>query len=208
MKRKILDAALFILFLLVMSFHFLPRILHEVFGIVMAAAFVIHLFINRRQFFYSLRGKKSARKIFSALINISMLITFAIILVTGICMSNYIFHDFIPFEIRRNFFIHQLHVSLPYVFIIFLGCHIGLHWREIIKIKNPLIQKIFMAVIICAGIYGSFLNRVGDRILMKHIFATPATDLPFGIFLILIVATVGIYSSITFLLDEFFKNRK
>ena len=208
MKRKILNAIIFILFLLVMSFHFLPRILHEIFGVIMAAAVVWHFFINRRQFFYSLQTKKSARKIFSILITFFMTITFLIILVTGIFISNYLFHDFIPLEIRRNFFFHQLHVSLPYVFIIFLGCHMGLHWREVVKIKNSLLQKIFLIGIICTGIYGSFLNRVGDRILMKHIFATPATDLSWGIFLILFVSTIGIYAAITFLLDEFFKRRK
>lgn len=207
MNRKILDAALFILFLLVMSFHFLPRILHEVFGIIMAAAVCVHTFINRRQFFYSLRGKKSARKIFSAIITFPMPIIFLIILVSGVCMSNYLFRDFIPFETRRNMFIHQLHVSLPYVLMIFLGCHIGMHWRELIRIKNSLLQKIFMAIIICVGIYGSFLNRVGDRILMKHIFATPATELSWAAFLILLIASLGIYAVIIFLLDEFFKRR-
>lgn len=208
MNRKILDATIFILFLLVMSFHFLPRILHEIFGIILAATVMIHFFVNRRQFFYSLQTKKSARKIFSILIIFFMTITFLTILVTGIFTSNYVFCDVIPLEFRRNFFVHQLHVSLPYVFIIFLGCHIGLHWRELIKIKNSLLQKIFIVGIICTGIYGSFLNRVGDRILMKHIFATPATELSWGEFLILFVASVGIYSVIIFLLDEFFKNRK
>lgn len=208
MKRKILDATIFILFLLVMSFHFLPRILHEIFGVIMAAAIVIHVFINRRQFFYLLRGKKTPRKFFSFLTIFFMLIIFLIFFVTGICISNHLFHDFIPLELRRNFFVHQLHVSLPYLFIIFLGCHMGLHLREIVKIKNALLQKIFLIGIICTGIYGSFLNRVGDRILMKHIFATPATDLSWGIFLILFVSTIGIYAAITFLLDEFFKRRK
>ena len=208
MKRKILDATIFILFLLVMSFHFLPRILHEIFGVIMAAAVVMHFFINRRQFFYLLRGKKTPRKIFSFLTIFFMLIIFLIFFVSGIFISNHLFHDFVSFELRRNFFVHQLHVSLPYLFIIFLGCHIGLHWREIIKIKNSALQKIFITIIICAGIYGSFLNRAGDRILMKHIFATPATDLPWGIFLFLFISTIGIYAAITFLIDEFFKNRK
>lgn len=202
MKRKILDAIIFILFLLVMSFHFMPRILHEILGLIMAATVLVHFFINRRKFFYSIRGKMSARNIFSNLIIISTLIIFVMILISGICMSNYIFHDYIPFDIRRNFMIHRLHVSMPYVFMILIGCHVGLHWREIIKIKNSILSKIFMAVIICVGIYGSFLNRVGDRILMKHIFATPATDRSFIEFLCIIFCTTGIYSVITFLLDE------
>lgn len=210
MKRKLLNVFLFIIFLLVMSFHFLPRIWHEIFGIMMTAAVAAHLFINRRQFFYSLRGKKTARKIFSLLINFLMPIIFLIIMVTGIFISNYLFHDLIPLEIRRNFFMHQLHVSLPYVLMIFVGCHLGLHWREIKGkffsfMTNSLVNKILAVLIVCTGIYGSFMDQVGDRILMKHIFATPATDFPFPIFLVLTFAIIGMYAVITFYIDETFK---
>ena len=202
MNRKILNPAMMILFLLVMSFHFLPGISHEIFGVIMAVAAVIHVFINRRQLFNLMRGKISIRKIFAALIIFSATIIFIIILISGVCMSNYLFRDFIPMAIHRNMLIHQLHVSLPYIFMILIGCHIGLHWREIFKIKNFMLQKIFMAVIFCIGIYGSFLNRVGDRILMKHIFATPATELSLILFLIIIFSTTIIYAVIIFILDE------
>lgn len=218
MKNYFLDAALLIIFLLVMSFHFFPRILHEIFGILMLAAVIWHLFLNRRRFFTSLKGKLSARKIISALINFSMLAIFIIIFVTGICMSNYIFSDFVSLELRRNFTLHQLHVSLPYIFMILIGLHIGLHWREIwyrflnfMKWqKNSFRYKVgcytSTFAIICLGIYGAFLNRVGDRILMKHIFATPATELSFAEFAILFLTTMGIYLvAIHFIDKKFFK---
>ena len=202
MNRKFLNPAMIILFLLTMSFHFLPRISHEIFGLIMAAVVLIHFFINRRKFFYLMNGKISIRKFLSALIILSATIIFVIILISGVCMSNYIFKDFIPMAIRRNMLIHQLHVSMPYLFMILIGCHIGLHWREIFKIKNLMLQKIFMAIIFCVGIYGSFLNRVGDRILMKHIFATPATELSIILFFIIIFSTTAIYAVIIFILDE------
>ena len=202
MNRKFLNLAMMILFLLTMSFHFLPRIFHEIFGVIMAIATVIHVFINRRQFFGLMRGKISIRKIFAALIILSAIIIFIIILISGVCMSNHLFRDFIPMAVRRNMLIHQLHVSMPYIFMILIGCHIGLHWREIFKIKNFMVQKIFMAVVFCIGVYGSFLNRVGDRILMKHIFATPATELSLILFLIILFSTTIIYAVIIFILDE------
>ena len=221
MKKIFLDITVLVLFLLVMSFHFLPRILHEIFGLIMPVAVAIHLIENRRWFLNLNHGKWTKRKIFSALINFSILLCFFVILAAGICMSNYIFNEIIPLDIRRNMTIHQLHVSLPYVLMILIGVHVGLHWREIwnrfinfvgVK-KNSCKYKvsccILSTVIICFGIYGAFLNRVGDRILMKHIFATPATELSWAEFLFLFVATGGIFSAVTFWLDEkFFSGKK
>ena len=218
MKKYFLDATLLTAFLLVMSFHFLPRILHEVLGVVMFAAVILHFVLNRRWFFNFYRGKLSARKIFSTLINFSMLATFAVIFVSGVCMSNYIFNDFVSLELRRNFTLHQLHVSLPYILMILIGLHIGLHWRELwnrflnfmkwqknsLRLKVGCYISIFATV--CLGIYGAFLNRVGDRILMKHIFATPATELSFAEFAILFLATMSIYSIAIYFIDKkFFK---
>ena len=218
MKKYFLDATLLTAFLLVMSFHFLPRILHEVLGVVMLAAVILHFVLNRRWFFNFYRGKLSARKIFSTLINFSMLATFAVIFASGVCMSNYIFNDFVSLELRRNFTLHQLHVSLPYILMILIGLHIGLHWRELWNRflnfmkwqKNSLRLKVgcYISIFatICLGIYGAFLNRVGDRILMKHIFATPATELSFAEFAILFLATMSIYSIAIYFIDKkFFK---
>ena len=218
MKKYFLDAATLIIFLLVMSFHFLPRDWHEIFGVVMLAAMILHLFLNRRWFLNLRHGKLSRRKIFSALINFSMLAIFIVIFATGFCMSNHLFRNFVSLELHRNFLIHQCHVALPYILMILIGLHIGLHWTEIwnrfLNFAKPeknslpykIFTKIFLLVIICGGIYGAFLNRVGDRILMKHIFATPATELNLFVFLILFLATMGVYSIAIYFIDKkFFK---
>ena len=214
MKRYFLDAALLIIFLSEMSFQFMPHILHEILGLVMAAVIVCHSVQNRNWFFNFSRGKSSRRKIFSTLINFSMLITVLVTLVSGICMSNYIFNEVVPLDIRRNITIHQLHVSTPYLMMIFVGLHIGLHFQEIFqRLKHFLGVKtfstpqkvcgyIFFAAIMFAGIYGAFLNRLDDRLLMKHIFATPATELPFAIFVILFLSTMAIFVALGFWLDR------
>lgn len=207
-KRKFLDAALPVIFLLTMSFYFLPRILHEIFGLAMAAGVIVHVFINRRRFFSMFKGKLTAKKIFSNAVNLFLIGIFITILITGICMSNYIFHDFISMELRRNMTFHQLHVALPYAMMILIGFHIGLHWRELSRWKDGEMErwKVFLAaVIIGAGIYGSFLNRVGDRILMKHIFATPATELSLPIFLLVILSTILLYAVIFIIAEKIFK---
>ena len=219
MKNFLLDAILFALFVVELSFHYLPKILHEILGAAMAAAIFIHLFINRRRFL-SLAKKMTPRKIFSVTINFALTICAGIIFITGVCMSNYLFADFVSFELRRNMTIHQLHVVTPYILLILIGIHIGLHWRELWQRFLNLIgaegfyrRKIDLfraaAVILAAiGVAEIYLNRVVDRILMKHIFATPATDLPVAIFILLIIGGVGLFALITFLLDEYFRKRR
>ena len=212
MTRKIyLDAAIFVLFILVMSFHFLPRILHEVLGLIMSVALFLHLFLNRHWIFSFVRGNRTSRKKFSVLINFLLLASFLVTLVMGLFISNYVFSDFVSLELRRNVTIHLLHHSASYIMMILIGVHLGLHWQEIwgrvirrfSLQKNALSYKILcqlaVAVLICAGIYGSFLNQVGDRILMKHLFATAATELHFVGFAFLLVSNVALYAILSFM---------
>ena len=215
MTRKIyLDAAIFVLFILVMSFHFLPRILHEILGVAMAVVVFVHLVLNRHWIFSLVRANRTSRKNFLILINFLLLVSFLVTLVTGLFISNYVFIDFVSWEFRRNVTIHLLHHSASYLVMILIGVHLGLHWQEIwgrvihcfgLR-KNALSYKIccrlVVSVLICVGIYGSFLNRVGDRILMKHIFATAATELHFIVFSFLLVSNMALYAILSFKFSE------
>lgn len=215
MTRKIyLDATIFVLFILVMSFHFLPRILHEILGLAMAAAVFLHLVLNRYWIFSLVRGNRTSRKKFSVLINFLLLASFLVTLVTGFFISNYVFDGVVSLELRRNVTIHLLHHSASYLMMILIGVHLGLHWQEIWgKIirrfglrKKVLSYRVFcrlvVAVLICGGIYGSFLNQVGDRILMKHIFATAAIELSFIGFAFLFVSNVALYAILSYMVSE------
>lgn len=217
MKNFFVDVILFALFVAEMCFHHLPKILHEVLGVGIFAVTIFHVAINRRRLM-ALTTKITARKIFSLTTNVALAICAVAIFVTGVFLSNYLFVDAVSFELRRNMTLHQLHVALPYVTMILIGVHVGLHWRELWNRFLNLIgaaeffqrrRKIFMAAAIifsCAGLYGLYLNRVVDRILMKHIFGTPATDLPFIIFALMIVGGVACFALATFLFDKKFFN--
>lgn len=196
---------LFALFVLEISCRFLPKILHEILGVALAAVIIFHLAINRRRLTSSLK-KMTPLKIFSLTINFALIICAATTLITGVCMSGYLFADAISFELRRNMLIHQLHVATPYIMLILIGVHIGLHCRELWqRFFERLGAKIFFkatAVILSAvGVAGLFFNRVGDRILMKHVFATPATELPAAVFAIMIIGGITSFATITFWLE-------
>lgn len=215
MRNILLDAILFALFVAEMSFHHLPKILHEVLGVTMAAAIILHVAINWRRF-TSLFRNVTPQKFFNAATDLALIICAAAVLFNGVVLSNYLFADFVGFELRRNMTLHQLHVAVPYAMMILIGVHVGFHWREL---RQSLLhffdaeefylrrQKFFVAAVImlaACGVTGLYLNRVDDRLLMKHIFTTPATELPAAVFALLIIGGVIFFALITFLLDEKF----
>lgn len=199
MKNFYVDVTLFALFVAEMCFHFLPKILHEILGVAMFALIIFHVAINRRRFM-SLK-----KKFLSVALNVALTICAAIIFVSGVCMSNFLFVDVISPELQRNMTIHQLHVAAPYVLMILLGVHVGLHWRELFQRFFKRREKFLLAtavILSAVGAYGLYLNRVADRIMMKHIFATPATELPAIIFALMIVGGVALFALITVALNR------
>ncbi len=205
MKRILLDILVLALFLAVMSFHALPKSLHEVLGLLFPLGALVHLTLNRRWFSALRSGKWDVMRCMSALVNLLLVASLIIIAATGICMSNYLFKGMIPLALNRNMMLHQLHVSLPFAMMILMGIHLGFHWQGW---KQRLIRffrwqeesfayllgsRIVIIVLIGVGIYGSFQNRVLDRLLMKHIFATPATGLPGAAYALLLLSIFFIY---------------
>ena len=214
MKKFALDVALLILFLLVMSFHFIPKILHEVLGLLLAAAIFGHFGWNIKSF-KSLTG--TTKKRLTMLIDIALIVCVAVIIFTGVCISNHLFNGMIDMKLQRNITIHQLHVSLPFLMMILSGLHLGLHWQGFWqRIKNLLsintdsiiykiISRFAILMLIAAGIYGSFLDRIGDRLMMQHIFATEATDLPFAAFALLMSGVFTLYVIVGVVLSKYIR---
>lgn len=216
MRNLLLDAILFLLFVAEMSFYHLPKILHEILGVAMAVTIILHVAINQRRF-ASLLKKLTPRKFLNAATDFALTICAAVILIPGVFMSNYLFAELVSFELRRNMTLHQLHVAAPYLLLILIGVHIGLHWRELrqrvlnlfgleeIYQRRQIFFRAAAIILSTIGAVGLYLNRVGDRLLMKHIFATPATDLPAAVFALLIIGGVIFFATVTFWLDENFR---
>ena len=190
--------------MLVMSFHFIPKILHEVLGLVMAAAMIFH-------FAWNWRLLKNQKMRLYTLIDVALIVCLIVIIFTGVCISNHLFNGMIDMKLQRNITIHQLHVSLPFLFMILTGIHLGIHWQgfrqrfnNLINVNVPkIVSKIILVSLIAVGIYGSFLNRIGDRLLMQHVFATPATDLPFSAFALIMIGVFAIYTIIGFFINKY-----
>jgi len=182
-----------VLFLAVMSFHFLPKILHEVMGLLILLPIGIHLYQNRK-FFLSFRKASWNRMwMLNAFLDVLLIACLLTAAGTGICMSNHLFKDMIPLELQRDIALHQHHVSLPYWMLVLMGLHAGLHWRSLKGRLGTVCSIPVLLILAVIGIYGSIQNRLGDRIMMKHIFATPAAELPGAEYVLLLLGIFALY---------------
>ena len=215
MKHLIIDAILFALIIAELSFHYLPKYIHEILGLIVATIAVIHFAVNFQRFLAQF-SRMSPKKLFSIEVDIALALSTILILFTGLCMSNYLFPDLVNPTLRRNMTIHNVHTATPYAMTVLIGIHIGLRWRElkqkILRLfkaeklfkKCRLIFKAVILIVAAFGAFGLFLNSFLDRILMKHVFATAATALPAPFFIFLLIDSVIFFAVVTYFINEKF----
>jgi len=207
LKRIAVDTGLLILFLLVMSVQFLPKIWHEILGVFMLIVLFVHLFFNRRWFTALTKFTWNARQIISGILNILLIADFSVAFVTGMIISNYLFKGWFG---DASMSVYQIHISSSYVLLILFGLHLGLHWQGVwqrisykLNIKGEqILTYMFVFAVIIAGIYGSFVHRVADHIQMIHMFGTPATKLSWTMFLLSLASIPGLYTVIGFAVNK------
>jgi len=205
MKRLGVTTCLPLLFLAVMCFQYLPKLLHEILGVAWLLLILLHLYQNRSWLRNLHQGSWGFSRLLGTVINALLIAGVLAVVMSGLGISNYLLKEVMPLAIQRSIALHQYHVSLPYALLILCGLHWGLHWqgwqKQWQKMLNlslpPLVGRLLaggMAVLVLVmGVWGSFMNRVGDRLLMKHIFATEATNQPWEIYVILLVGMLGLY---------------
>lgn len=203
--RMLVIAALLLTFMLAMSFHHLPKLLHEVIGLLWLVLALLHVWQNRNWFKSLGRGKWTLFRSLNTLIDFAMLALLLVMVLAGTGISNHLFKDIMPLDIRRSITLQQLHVALPYALLILMGLHWGLHfkswlgqWQRVLEVDLPakaahVLQCLLGSVLVAAGVYGSLQDRIGDRLLMKHIFATPATGESWPVYVALLAGVMGLY---------------
>ena len=115
----------------------------------------------------------------ASLLNLLLVVLMAAVIGSGIMLSNYLFKDLLPLAWRVSITAQQVHKSLCFALWLVTGLHLGLHLPALLhrRLQSAAGRRLAVgaALLLSAlGIYGAFLHRIGDRLLLKHIFATPA----------------------------------
>jgi len=178
--RNILNIAMTVLLLLMLDYRFTGNVFHETGGVVLALLFIFHNVLNQRWYVVFFKGRQSLRRILMTLVNLLLVAAMVVVLVTGILISATVFA---PLGIRSSdLFMHDLHQGSAYVSFILVAIHLGMHWEMLMmKFKTWLhidasslswviTSRIVAIFVIAYGVYASFTNDIGGKLLMQRVF--------------------------------------
>ncbi|WP_236719654.1 DUF4405 domain-containing protein [Neobacillus mesonae] len=134
--KIVLDLMLAITFVLLMN----PRLLnglpfHEIAGLVIGVAILVHIGLNyrwvvnttRKIFDHKLPGKTR----FGFLLNVLLLISMAAVIISGILISRVVLPSF---AVQQSHSIRGIHGFAADVTLALVGLHIGVHWQWVMSV--------------------------------------------------------------------------
>lgn len=178
--KIILDVLMAVVFVLLFNKSAVAGMaFHEIAGLSIGVAFIIHIVLNLKwvkQVTLNLFSKKINFKTrLGYILDVLLLLSFAFIIISGILISKVVFPNLrisssIPFE--------RLHISVSYFALLLVGIHIGLHWKwamnmfkKMFKIpeKKKTLQALSIVLVVAAFIFGSY-NLYSTNYLSKLSF--------------------------------------
>lgn len=154
------DAAMFVLFLLLMEYHLLPKAAHEWFGIAVFVLFIFHNALNYKWFTVLFKGRYTALRIIQTIINFLLWAAMLGCMVSGMLVSVTVFAWLNIGGAMTGRTLHMLATSWTFVLI---SVHLGLHWVMFvamvkrIKIRElaaTIVKWLLRAIVLGVGIYG------------------------------------------------------
>ena len=141
--------------------NLISLVFHELIGLILCALVIIHIAINYKWIIGVTRGlfqkKTLVRTRICYLVDILLIITFLLLLITGIGISKKLFPKW-AFIAGKGVPAHKFWGGVS---LILLGIHIGLHWNLIrntmVKKKlNPAVKAVLICLLTAAMIFGGY----------------------------------------------------
>ena len=123
--KRMIDALLTIVLIPLMAYQVTGEALHEWLGITMVLLVIIHQVLNRKWYVALFKGNYQAFRILSTVINVLLLVSFALTAISGMSMSNHavpFLYNLVNVNTAR-----VMHLAFSYWSFILMGLHIGLH---------------------------------------------------------------------------------
>ena len=179
--KRILDVVLTVLLLCLMSYQVTGEVLHEWGGIAMTVLVIVHHVLNRRWYSASFKGGYSAYRILMTVVNVLLLLAFAITALSGMSMSGHavpFLYGMVNVSLAR-----QMHLSVSFWAFVLMGLHLGLHIPVMAaKLKlSGKIRIVLSAVFCCIAGAGLFLfikNGIPEYLFFRTPFAFFDYDKP------------------------------
>lgn len=184
--RYLLDILMLMMLIFEMTFFYLPPVLHEVMGVALLLPILWHLVLNRRYVSSLGRGRWNGPRLVRLLLNILLVVSCLVTIVSGCLTSSVLFADVVPFSLRSNPSLYQLHSAAARYFLVLAGLHLGWHlpawWQRWLYAAGitarPLPARMLLlglgVLFGAGGIYAAQQDRLIERLQGAHIFMAPA----------------------------------
>ena len=160
--RLAVDISMTVLLLCLMAYQVTGEAFHEWLGISMTVVLIVHNILNRKWYSSLFKGRYTAYRVVSTIVNTLLLASIALTAVCGMAMSSHavpFMYGLLPIAFARQF-----HLAMSFWSFILMGYHLGLHLPAMTaKIKPSKTAKIVLnLVFLCvAGTGLCFFLRNG-----------------------------------------------
>ena len=174
--RMTIDITMTILSIILMGGNYLfpADLVHEILGVALFVLWAVHITLNRRWYGAIFKGKYNPYRILTSVLNILLLLSFALTAFCGMSMSGHA----VPFlyGMTKVSFARRMHLSMSHWAFVLMGLHLGMHIPVMfarLKLTDKLKTVISAALCVVAGI-GLFLfirNGMPDYLFFRVPFA-------------------------------------
>ncbi len=163
-----------VLLLCLMAYQVTGEMAHEWIGMGMTALVIVHQILNRRWYGAVFKGKYSPYRIVATILNILLLLAFAVTAFCGMSMSGYA----VPFlyGMAPVSFVRRMHLSMSHWAFVLMGLHLGMHIPAMaagMKLKARM-KMVLTGIFTCTGGIGLWLflqNGMPDYLFFRVPFA-------------------------------------
>lgn len=163
--KFLINVLLALIFVLLFNTRMMGLAFHEVFGVFIGFAILIHILLNatwvKRVTMRLFDSKLPQKTRLGYGLNILLLMSFIIIIVSGMFISKVLFPNF---RVGNEGWYRELHVDTSYFALALIGVHIGLHWKwiagffkNLFKLKTPkmagAVAIVLIAILLASGGY-------------------------------------------------------
>lgn len=131
--RLLLDSLMLVLTLLGLAYQWTENTLHEIFGFVLLAVFVLHLELNWWWIKGLARPSSDPMRKIRITLNVLLFVSSIVLFATGVMNSRLL-------SLPLDLFARNEHAQAAYWFLTLISLHLGLHWRTIMRESARLLK--------------------------------------------------------------------
>ena len=212
-KMKIIvDIAMTVLIILLMSYGLIGEENHEWLGMGMFILFVLHHILNYKWHMNIKSGRCNAVRIIQTTVVAVIFLCMIGSMVSGIMLSRYLFSS-LSFH-NENGTVEKIHILCAYWGFVMMSLHLGFHWNMITSMVKKhinvpaLAEKILKLLVCIIAIYGvfAFIQRdIADYLFLRSHFVFFDYAQPKWHFFIDYVSVMGVFIMVGFFILKFVK---